>query len=168
MLVYLHFMKMFFFAKTHHQTKLIVATNEMKVYNRVCFYKDKRRQSVRKKYLFETSMKNVNNTSTSSWMIKRLKNKELKMKFDKKSILVFIGSDMKFYFFFYLFRCKIFINTSIGSEQHFSPLFLTSKATGWCSRHLYQWQYQLCANVINDNNVTSNRQTSITMEKCTS
>ena len=51
---------------------------------------------------------------------------------------------------------------------YFSPLFLTSKATGWCSRLLYQWQYQLCANVINDNNVTSNRQTSITMEKCTS
>ena len=45
---------------------------------------------------------------------------------------------------------------------------LTSEATGWCSRHRYQWEYQPCANVIFDNNVTSNRQISVTVEKCTS
>ena len=65
---------------------------------------------------------------------------------------------------------KIVINrvSAILVFIYFSPLFLTSKATGWCSRHLYQWQYQLCANVIIDNNVILNRQASITMEKCTS
>ena len=38
-----------------------------------------------------------------------------------------------------------------------SPLCLTSKATGWCWRHWYQRQYQLCAIVIFHNNTTSNR-----------
>ena len=59
-----------------------------------------------------------------------------------------------------LYRCQ-----SLSANWY---LCLTSKAACWWWRHRYQWQYQLWANVIFDNNVTSNRQTSITKEKCTS